>query len=29
MAIRVRLPNGRYIKVDTEDPVYAKRRGIE
>jgi hypothetical protein len=29
MAIRVRLPNGRYIKVDTDDPVYAKRRGIE
>ena len=29
MAIRVRLPNGRYIKVDTDDPTYAKRRGIE
>ena len=29
MAIKVRLPNGRYIKVDTDDPAYAKQRGIE
>lgn len=29
MAIKVRLPNGRYIKVDTNDPEYAKQRGIE
>jgi hypothetical protein len=29
MAIKVRLPNGRYIKVDTNDPAYAKQRGIE
>jgi len=29
MTIRVRLPNGRYIKVDTDDPNYAKQRGIE
>tara|TARA_R110000744_G_scaffold153885_2_gene268405 strand:+ start:97 stop:234 length:138 start_codon:yes stop_codon:yes gene_type:complete len=29
MAIKVRLPNGRYIKVDTGDPAYAKQRGIE
>ena len=29
MAIKVRLPNGRYIKVNTDDPVYAKQKGIE
>jgi len=29
MAIKVRLPNGRYIKVDTNDTAYAKQRGIE
>jgi hypothetical protein len=29
MAIKVRLPNGRYIKVNTNDPAYAKQRGIE
>jgi len=29
MAIKVRLPNGRYIKVDTDDSLYAKKRGIE
>mgnify|MGYP003120615261 CR=1 FL=1 len=29
MTIRVRLPNGRYIKVDTDDANYAKQRGIE
>ena len=26
MAIKVRLPNGRFIKVDTDDPEYAKAR---
>ena len=29
MAIKVRLPNGRYIKVNTDDPAYAKQKGIE
>jgi hypothetical protein len=29
MAIKVRLPNGRYIKVDTEDQEYAKNRAVE
>jgi len=29
MAIKVRLPNGRYIKVDTEDQNYAKNRAVE
>ena len=29
MAIKVRLPNARFIKVDTDDPEYAKARAIE
>jgi len=29
MAIKVRLPNARYIKVNTDDPEYAKARAIE
>jgi len=29
MAIKVRLPNARYIKVDTDDPEYAKARAAE
>jgi len=29
MAIKVRLPNARYIKVDTDDPEYAKERAIQ
>ena len=29
MAIKVRLPNARFIKVDTEDPEYAKARAAE
>ena len=29
MAIKVRLPNARYIKIDTDDPEYAKTRAAE
>jgi len=29
MSLKVRLPNGRYIKVNTQDPEYAKQRAIE
>ena len=29
MAIKVRLPNARFIKVDTDDPEYAKARAAE
>ena len=29
MAIKVRLPNGRYIRVNTDDPEYAKARAID
>lgn len=29
MAIKVRLPNARYIKIDTDDPEYAKERAIQ
>ena len=29
MAIKVRLPNGRYIRVNTDDLEYAKARAID
>ena len=28
MALKVRLPNGRYIKVETDDPNIAKQEAI-
>ena len=29
MSLKVRLPNGRYIKVNTEDPEYAKQQAVD